>query len=79
MVIPGLIFFSGEKIALRFPCAGTRSVPLFAAPLATSASIGPPAVRRHVAKAKTAVTPIYLHLSADPVGNPPDFDVDSFE
>ena len=79
MVVPGLIFFSGGKLALRFPCAGPRFVPLFAAPPATFASVGPPAVCRHVAKVKTAVTPIYLHLSADPAEDPPDFDVGRFE
>ena len=45
----------------------------------TSASVGPPAVRIHVAKAKTAVTPIYLYLSADPAEDPPDFDEDYLE
>ena len=75
----GLIFFSGAKVAPRFPYAGTGSVPPFAAPQATSALVKPPAVRPHVAKAKTAVAPIYLHDLADPVGDPLDFDVGRFE
>ena len=79
MVIPGLIFFSGIKVALRFPCAGARSVPIFAAPAATSATVGPPAVRRHVANAKAAATSIFLHLFADPAGDPSDFDVGRLE
>ena len=79
MVVPGLIFFSGAKVALRFPCEGPRSVPLFAVPPATSATVGPPAVRLHVAKAKTAITTIYFHLLANPAGDPPDFDVGCLE
>ena len=75
IIVSGLIFSSGAKVALWFPCAGPRSELLLAAPLATFTSIGPPAVRRHVAKAKTAVNPIYLHLSADPAGDLSDFDV----
>ena len=76
MVIPGLTFFSGAKVVLRFPCAGRpRSVSLLAAPPTTSALVEPPVIRRHVAKAKTAVTSIYLHLLADPGEDPPDFDV----
>ena len=79
MVVPRLIFFGGAKVALRFPCVGARSVPLFAEPPATSATVGPAAVRRHVAKAKAVVTSIYLNLLADPAGDPPDFDVDRLE
>ena len=79
MVVPGLIFFSGTRVALLSPCAGPRSVPLFAVPRATSATIGPLAVRRHVAKVKTAVTSIYLHLLADPAGDTPDLDVGRLE
>ena len=79
MVVPGLIFFSGAKVALQFPYAGARSMSLSATPPATSATVGPPAVRRHVAKAKAAVTSIYLHLLADPAGDLSDFDVSRLE
>ena len=79
MVVPGLIFFGGAKVALRFPCAGARSVPLLAILPATSATVGPLAVRRHEAKAKAAITSIYLHLLADPAGDPSDFDVGCLE
>ena len=48
---------------------------LFTAPPEISATARPMAVRRHLAKAKTAVTSNYLHLLADPAGDPPDFDV----
>ena len=41
MVVPGLIFFSGAKVALRFSWAEARSVPLLAAPPANSATVGP--------------------------------------
>ena len=75
MVVPGRIFFSGAKVALQFPFAGPGSVPFFAAPPATSATIRPPAVRHHVVKAKTAVTSIHLHPFVDPAGDPTDFDV----
>ena len=71
--------FSGAKVALRFSCAGACSVTLFAAPPATSATVGPPTVRRHVAKAKAAVTSIYLHLLVDRAGDPSDFDVGRLE
>ena len=79
MVVPGLTSIIGAKVALRFPCAGPHSVPLYAAPPATFASVRPPAVRCHVAQAKTAVTSIYLHLLANPAGDPPDFDVGRLE
>ena len=79
MVVPGLIFFSRAEVALRFACAGPHSVPLFAAPPATSATVGPPAVRHYVAKAKIAVISIYFHLVADPAGDPLDFDVGRLE
>ena len=79
MVVPGLIFSSGAKVALRLLCAQTRSVPLLAAPPETPASVEPPAVHRHVAKAKTAVTPICLHLSADPAADTPDYDLGRLE
>ena len=73
MLVPGLIFSSGARVALRFSCAGLRNVPLFAAPPATSASVRPSTVHRHVAKAKRTVALTYLYLSADRVGDPPDF------
>ena len=79
MVIPGHIFFSGAKAALRFAYTGSRSVSLFAAPPATSATVRSPAVRRHEAKAKAAVTSIYLHLLVDRAGDPSDFDVGRLE
>ena len=79
MIVLGLIFFSGAKVALQFPCAGPRSVPFFAAPPATSDMVGLPAGHRHVANAKTAVTSIYLHLLANPTGDPPDFNVGRLE
>ena len=75
MVVQRLIFSSGAKVALRFPCSGPHSVLLFTVPSATPASVRPPAIRRHVAKAKTAVTPIYLNFLAVPAGDLPDFDV----
>ena len=46
---------------------------------ATSASIGPPVVYRHVTKAKTALIQIYLYLLTDPAEDPPDFDVGRHE
>ena len=79
MVIPELMFFSRAKVALRFPCAGPRKVPCFAAHPAIFAKVGLLAVRRHVARAKTAVTSIYLHLLAASPGDPPDFDVGRLE
>ena len=54
-------------------------MPLFVAPPPTSTSVAPLAVRRHVDKAKIAITPIYLHLSADPAGGPLDFDASRLE
>ena len=54
-------------------------MPLFAAPPSTSVTVGPSAVHRHVAKAKAVVTSIYLHLLADPTGDPSDFDVGRLE
>ena len=42
---------------------------------ATRASVGPPAIFRHVAKAKASVAPIYLRFSAAPAGDPPDFEM----
>ena len=71
MVVPELIFFSGAEVTLWFPVA--RSMPLFAAPTTASATVGPPTVRHHVAKAKAAVTSIYIYLLADPAGGPSDF------
>ena len=50
-------------------------MPIIAAPPATSASVGPSAVHRYVAKANTVVASIYYYLSADPEGHPPDFDM----
>ena len=81
MVVPGLIFFSGAKVALRFPCAGPRSVPLFAASPATSATVRPPRsrVRHHLAEVETAVISIYLHLLSGPTGDSLDFDVGRLE
>ena len=54
-------------------------MPPFAAPSATSATAGPPAVLRHVAKAKAVVTSIYLHFLADSAGDLSDFDVGRLE
>ena len=48
-------------------------------PLATSASVGPPAVRRHVANVHTAVPSTYLHLLAELAGDPSDFYVGHLE
>ena len=79
MVVLGLISFSGAKVAVQFSSAGPRNVPLFTAPPATSATIQPPAVFRHVAKAKTAVTSNYLYLLVGPAGDPPNFDVGLLE
>ena len=56
MVVPGLVFSRGAKVALRFSGAGLRRITFFDAPLANAGSIGPPAVCRHMARAKTAVT-----------------------
>ena len=79
MIVPELIFFSAAKVVLRFPCAGPHSVPFFAAPLATSTSVRLPAVCRHVANAKTAATPVYVHFSVEPSGESPDFDMGHLE
>ena len=79
VVIPGLILFFGTEVASRLRSAGTRNVPRFAAPPAALAAVWPPAVSRHVAKAKAAVTPFRLRLPADSAGDPPDLDVGPLE
>ena len=65
----------GAEVAPRVPCAGPRSVSLLTAFPEASAVIWPPAVSRHVAKAKAAVTSLDLRLPADPAGDAPNLDV----
>ena len=43
------------------------------------AAVWPPAVSRHVDKAKAAATPFRLRLSADSAGDPPDLDEGALE
>ena len=68
VVIPGLILSCGIDVESRLRSAGTRNMTLFAAPPAALAAVWPPAVSRHVAKAKAAVTPFRLRLPADSQG-----------
>ena len=67
MIGPGLLS-GGAKVALRFPCAGSRVVPLLITSPVALAAIRPLAVHRHVSKTKTAVTPTSLRFPADPTG-----------
>ena len=48
----------------------------FGASLTVFTSIVAPAVRRHRADAKAAMTSVYHHLSADFTGGPPNFNID---
>ena len=59
--------------------AGSLSVPLHTAPPATSATVWPPAVSRHVAEAKAAETSFDPRIPADPARDPPDLNVGLFE
>ena len=58
------------------PGAGLICVSLFVEPQAVPASIRALAIQRHVAKAKAAITPVCHRLSADPVGDPLDYNAD---
>ena len=80
-IVPGMWLFRGlfslaaQRVPSRLRSAGTRNMPLFAAPPAALAAVWPPAVSRHMAKAKAAVTPFHLRPPAGPAGDPPDLDV----
>ena len=70
-----LVFSCGAEVALWFPWAGPSCVFPLAAPPAVPTSIRAPVVRHHVAKAKTAITPVRHSLPTDPAGDPPDLNV----
>ena len=73
MVIPGLLLSCVKEIEPWFPWAGPRSVSLLTTPPATPASIGPPAVCRHMAEDEAAVAPIYLRFFCGPCRRPTRF------
>ena len=52
IIISGLIFSCGAKVAQRFPWTRPRSVSFFAAPPATPASIRPSIVRRKYGRSR---------------------------
>ena len=78
IINPGFVLSFGAKLTLRIAFAGSRSVPLNAATLATPATVWLPAVSRHMAEAKAAVTSFNL-LPAEPAGDPPDLNVGLLE
>ena len=78
VVIPRLILSCGTGVAPRLPSAGTRNMPLHAAPSAAPASVWPPAVHRHVPKAKAIIATVSFRLPADPAADPPDLNMGHF-
>ena len=79
VVIPGLFLPCGTEEAPRLSGAETHKMPLLAASPAAPAADLPSAVRRYVAKTKSAEAPFHLIFPANSAGDPLDLDVGPLE